>query len=100
MNWTWLHTVVAILAMGSALWFIFVRSDGASPSDVFLDDLRERIELAELRRAEQERWKPVFLAGCYRYEQHEDGRRRAVRVTSGECDLDTPWLIAGASVPL
>lgn len=54
--------------------------------------------LAVLVRAEEALWRPVFWAGCHEYQQHEDGRRRAVRLVPGEDMLCDDWLGIGERV--
>lgn len=51
------------------------------------------------RTRQEAQWHARFVHGVYEYQEHEDGRRRAVRVISnGECPLLDEWLRDGRSV--
>ena len=87
--------LIAALSVGIRVW----RDRSARLADRQREANQVFDDLAASIRAERARWHPLFRYGCHEYEQHEDGRRRAVRIVDGADVLMTEWLQVGANVP-
>lgn len=93
-------TAIAVLIALLVLRARMSRAREQRTDSVFAEGMRISDDIERAWHDEQARWHPVSRYGCHEYQQHEDGRRRAVRVAPGEDVLDKTWLVEGAEVML
>lgn len=57
------------------------------------------MEILRMLAEREALWVSAYRGGVYEYQQHQDGRRRAVVVEKGESVRNDAWLAAGEQVP-
>lgn len=89
----WGYWLGAGLVFIGAVWKIW---------DTWASDAAQAREMAESMHflwEMESQWHVRFAHGVHQYQEHDDGRRRAVRiVANGECPLLDEWLRDGRSV--